>query len=317
MSVLVYTENWDGKFKKSTFEAVSYAHQIAKNIETETIALSIGKVSKDELKELSKYGASKIINISDDKFDSFVSQSYKSAISEVAKKYQSKIIVFANNYTGRSISPRLAVNLNAGLASGCVELPKSIEPFVVRKKVYSGKAFADIQINSEIKILSLNQNSFTLIEDPVEAQIEDFQASINENDFKSSPIEVTKSQGKILVSGGRGLKKAENWGMLEEMAEILGAATACSRPVTDLDWRPHEEHVGQTGKVVAPNLYIAIGISGAIQHLAGVNSSKVIVSINTDADAPIFEASDYGIVGDAFQVVPKLNEALRKLKSNS
>jgi len=216
------------------------------------------------------------------------------------------------------------VNLRAGLASGCVELPKSIEPFVVTKKVYSGKAFADIQINTEIKILTLNQNSYKLVENSVDSQKEEFQPTIKDSDFGSKPIELKKSQGKILVSeaeilvsAGRGLKKPENWSMIEEMAEILGAATACSRPVTDLDWRPHEEHVGQTGKVVAPNLYFAIGISGAIQHLAGVNSSKVIVSINTDPDAPMFEASDYGIVGDAFHVVPKLIEAFRNLKNNS
>ncbi len=234
-------------------------------------------------------------------------------------------MVFANTYTGRSIAPRVSVKLNAGLVSGCVELPTSTQPFVVKKKAYSGKAFADVQVNSDIKILTLNQNSFKIVEDKKDAALEVFTTEIPENYFKVKSIEVTKASDKItvndaeiLVSGGRGLKASEHFGMLDEIATILGptATTACSRPITDLDWRPHSEHVGQTGKVVAPNLYFAIGISGAIQHLAGINSSKTIVAINTDKDAPIFGAADYGIIGDAFDVLPSLIEELTKLKNS-
>ncbi len=322
MSVLVYTENWDGKFKKSTYELLSYASEIAKMAGTEVTALTIGEVAEDELKTLGNYGASKVLVLKDEKLKDFIAKSYSSAISQVAKKEEAKIVLFANSVSGRALAARTAVQLDAGFAPGVMKLPSSLDPFVVRKKVYSGKAFADYELLADVKVLSLTQNSFELIENPKEISIEETSVEIHDEDLRAKPQSVDKVTGKlliteaeVLVSAGRGLKGPENWGMIEEMAEILGAATCCSRPVADLGWRPHEEHVGQTGKVVAPNLYFAIGISGAIQHLAGVNGSKVMVAINTDPEAPFFEAADYGIVGDAFKVVPALNEALKKFKA--
>ncbi len=322
MSVLVYTENWDGKFKKSTYELLSYASEIAKMANTEVSALTIGEVAEDELKTLATYGASKVLVLKDEKLKDFIAKSYSSAISQIAKKEDAKIVLFANSISGRALAARTAVQLDAGFAPGVMQLPSSLEPFVVRKKAYSGKAFADYELLADVKVLSLTQNSFEIIENQKDIVIEDASVEIHDEDLRAKPKEVEKVSGKlliteaeILVSAGRGLKGPENWGMIEEMAEILGAATCCSRPVADLGWRPHEEHVGQTGKVVAPNLYFAIGISGAIQHLAGVNGSKVMVAINTDPEAPFFEAADYGIIGDAFKVVPALNEALKKFKA--
>ena len=323
MSVLAYTENWDGKFKKSTFELLSYANEIAKKAGTELIALTIGQVSEEELKLLGNYGAVKVFVVENEKLTDFIAKSYSSAISQVAQSQEAKLVIFANNVSGRALSARTAVKLDAGFVPGVMQLPSSIEPFIVRKKAYSGKAFADFELNSDVKVLSLTQNSFEIIEDTKEILIEKSSVDIKDTDLGAKPKSVEKATGKlliteaeILVSAGRGLKGSEHWGMIEEMAEILGAATCCSRPVADLEWRPHEEHVGQTGKVVAPNLYIAIGISGAIQHLAGVNGSKVMVAINTDPEAPFFEAADYGIIGDAFKVVPILNEALKEFKAN-
>ncbi len=323
MSVLVYTENWDGKFKKATYEILSYASEIAKQLNTDVTAISVGNVDDAELKTLETYGVTKILNANNEKLHNFNSRAYATVISEAVKNTGAKVLVMGNTYTARATAPRVAVKLGAGLVSGCVALPKSTSPFIVKKKAYSGKAYADTEVKAEIKILTLNQNSFKIIENKKDAAIEAFNVEIPNFDNEKI-IEVSKAQGKIsvndaeiLVSGGRGLKAAENFKMLEEMAEILGptATTACSRPITDLDWRPHSEHVGQTGKVVAPNLYFAIGISGAIQHLAGVNASKVIVAINTDKDAPIFEAADYGIIGDAFEVMPKLIEELKNFKN--
>ncbi len=324
MAVLIYTQNYDGKFKKSTFELVTYGAAAAKELGTDTIAVTTGKLDDNVLKELGKYGASKVISITNEELNDFSAQAYASVIEQVAKNVNANLIVFGNNPYGRAVAPRLSVKLNAGLAAGVVALPSSTSPFTVKKRAYSGKAFADVIIKSDIKIVSLNQNSYKVEENPVDIITEEFTAEIPDGAYTVKPIEVIKSSGKlsvtdaeILVSGGRGLKGPENWGMIEEMAEILGAGTSCSRPVSDLDWRPHEEHVGQTGKVVAPNLYIAIGISGAIQHLAGVNGSKVMVVINTDPDAPFFEAADYGIIGDAFEVVPKLNAAFKKFKEEN
>ncbi len=324
MAILIYTQNYDGKFKKSVFELVTYGAAVAKELGTEVTAVTTGKLDTETLKELGKYGAEKIITITNEELNDFSAQAYAYAIEQVAKKINADLIIFGNNPYGRAIAPRLSVKLNAGLAAGVTALPSSVSPFTVKKRVFSGKAFADVVIKSETKIITLNQNSYKVEENPVDISTEEFTAEIPEGAYAVKPIETVKSSGKmsvtdaeILVSGGRGLKGPENWGMIEEMAEILGAGTSCSRPVSDLDWRPHEEHVGQTGKVVAPNLYIAIGISGAIQHLAGVNGSKVMVVINTDPEAPFFEAADYGIIGDAFEVVPKLNEAFKKFKAEN
>ena len=324
MAILIYTENFDGKFKKATYELVSFGSETAKMTGDEVVAVTIGNVDDDTAKELGKYGAKKLVKITNSELNDFSVVAHVAALKQVAEKENAKVIVFGNNPSGVAIAPGLAVKLEAGLAPAVVALPSSVEPFTVRKRVYSGKAFADFVLSGDIKIMTLTQNSFKLIEAETDISIEEFMAEIPANAYAAKPIEVVKNTGKlsvtdaeILVSGGRGMKGPENWGILEEMAEILGAATCCSRPVTDLDWRPHHEHVGQTGKVVAPDLYFALGISGAVQHLAGVNGSKVMVAINTDADAPFFEAADYGIVGDVFEVVPKLNEALKKFKASN
>lgn len=322
MAVLVFTENWDGKFKKSTFELVSYAKAIATEGNMPLVALSIGNVSDDEFAKLEKYGADKLVSVTDPKLHTFVAQAYTHAIYQVATAENAKVLLFNNNYTGRSLAPRLSVKLNAGTATGVVKLPSSFSPFVVRKSIYTGKAFADVEITSDVKILTLNQNSFEIRENATGAKVEVRSVEVLDKHLAAVPVKVEKASGKlsltdaeIVISGGRGLKGPENWGMVEELADLLGAGTACSRPVADSEWRPHHEHVGQTGKVVRPNLYVAIGISGAIQHLAGVNSSKVLVAINNDPEAPFFEAADYGIVGDAFAVVPKIIEAVKALKS--
>ncbi len=323
MAVLIYTENFDGKFKKSAFELLSYGKEIAKKLNLSTVAVTFGDVSEESLKELGEYGTNKVIKITNNELKDFSATAYSASLSQVAKAENAKIIIFGSNPSGRALAPALSVKTDAGLAAGVVSLPDSYDPFSVKKRAYSGKAFADIVLKTETKILTLTQNSYKIVKDQTDITIEEFSVEIPANAYNAKPLEVLKNTGKlsvtdadILVSGGRGLKGPENWGMLEEMADILGAATCCSRPITDLDWRPHHEHVGQTGKVVAPDLYIALGISGAVQHLAGVNGSKVMVAVNTDKDAPIFESADYGIIGDIFDVVPKLNEAFRKFKDS-
>ena len=321
MSVLVYTENWDGKFKKLSFELVSYATGVAKMLSTSVTAVSIGKVDDAELLKLGNYGANKIININNEQLTALDSQTYASVISEISRKENASVIIISNNNTGKAIAPRLSVRLKAGVGSGVSRLPLNINPFTVYKRTYSGNAFAHLVINSDIKILTLAQNSFDLIESQANATIENLNPTVDGSLLKTVVKDVQKQSGKILltdadivVSGGRGMKSPGNWPPLVELANLLGAATACSRPVSDEGWRPHEEHTGQTGKIIAPNLYIAVGISGATQHLAGISSSKYIVAINTDKDAPIFEAAQYGIVGDAMKVLPKLVEAVKVLK---
>lgn len=322
MSVLVFLENWDGKFKKLSFELVSYASKLAEMLGDQAIALSIGKVDSTELENLAIYGAEKIICIENDSIKAFDDQAYTGLIVEVARKTGAKVLVLANNNSGKALAPRLSVRLKAGVASGVSKLPSGTSPFVVYKKVYSGKAFANVEIKTEIKILTLAQNSFELVESPKPFVKETIEILPDSSLMKVQVKEVQKQSGKILitdadivVSGGRGMKSPDNWAPLVELADLLGAATACSRPVSDEGWRSHDEHTGQTGKIIAPNLYFAIGISGATQHLAGVSSSKFIVAINTDKDAPIFEAAQYGIVGDAQKILPKLVEAVKEMKS--
>lgn len=325
MSVLVYVENADGKFKKSTFEVVSYARAVADLLKTDLQAISIGNVQQEDLSNLGKYGASKVLNVSDDKLKTFNSQAYASVISEAAKKENASVVILANSFSGKGLSPRISVKLQAGLADSAVDLPKvEKDTLIVKKTAFSGKAFAFVALNSAIKIIALNPNSYHLTETGTEAKVEDFQPEIKDTDFRTVVTEIVRATDKValpdaevVVSGGRGLKGPENWPMLEELAEALGAATACSKPVSDAGWRPHEEHVGQTGIAVSPNLYIAVGISGAIQHLAGVSSSKTIVVINKDPEAPFFKVADYGIVGDAFEIVPKLTEAVKAYKAQS
>lgn len=323
MSVLVYTENWEGKFKKSTYEAISYAAGIAKMIGGTVTAVSVGNVADDMLSTLGKYGASKILKVSNSKLNTLAAQAYGIAISEAAKKENASVVVISQTYTGKAVAPRVSARLKAGLVSGAVALPSSANPFTVRKKCFSGKGLADVVINTNIKIVALTPNAYQVIANETTAAIEEFSPAITDSDINTQSKEVKKTSGKIalteaelVVSAGRGLKAPENWKMVEQLAEELGAATACSKPVADVGWRPHHEHVGQTGITIGPNLYIAIGISGAIQHLAGVSSSKVIVAINSDPEAPFFKAADYGIVGDAFEVVPKLIDAVKNFKAS-
>jgi len=322
MSVLVFLENWDGKFKKLSFELVSYSTKVAEMLGDQAVALSIGNVDASELAKLALYGANKVISIENDMIKALDDQAFTSMIAEVAQKTGARVLVLSNNNSGKALAPRLSVRLKAGIASGVSKLPVSTSPFVVYKKVYSGKAFANVAIKTDIKILTLAQNSFELVESPKAFVSEKLDIHPDENLLKTHVKDVQKQTGKILitdadivVSGGRGMKSPDNWGPLIELADLLGAATACSRPVSDEGWRSHDEHTGQTGKIIAPNLYFAIGISGATQHLAGVSSSKFIVAINTDKDAPIFEAAQYGIVGDALKVLPKLVDAVKEMKS--
>ena len=315
MSVLVYTENWKGTFRKSTFEAVSYATETAKLLKTDVVALSIGDVTEDELSKLGNYGAKRVLSASG------IEKGDSQATSNLFAKNiaDATVIVFASTYTSRMIAPRLAAKLKAGIVSNVITVPSSMSPITVSRKAFSGKAIEKAVINSEKAIISLAPNAFGLVECAGSCSIEQISTSekgsltIEGEEIASGKIPLAEAE--IIVSAGRGLKGPENWGMVEELAELLGAATACSKPVADIGWRPHGEHVGQTGKAVAPNLYIAIGISGAIQHLAGVNSSKVLVVINTDAEAPFFKAADYGVVGDAFEVIPRLIEEIKKIRN--
>ena len=322
MSVITFVENWDGKFKKLTFELVSYAAKVAEMLNTSSIALSIGSVESGELDKLGNYGVKKVIHIDNENLKMLDNQAYTSVIADVATKEGATVVILSNNSTGKALAPRLSARLKAGIGSGVSKLPISIDPFIVYKKVYSGNAFANVSIKSDIRILTLSQNSFDVIETPNEASVETIEVQVDNDLVKTNVTDVQKQTGKILltdaeivVSGGRGMKSGDNWGSLVELADLLGAATACSRPVSDEGWRPHEEHTGQTGKIIGPNLYFAFGISGATQHIAGVSASKYIVAVNTDKDAPVFEAAQYGIVGDALKVLPKLVEALKEIKS--
>lgn len=321
MKILVYTENWDGKFKKLTAELVSYAAGIAGMTGGEVTALSIGNVSQDELSTLGKFGASEVLSV-ESAPEGLDDQIYARMIAAAMEKTGAKVLVMAHNNAGKVLASRLSVRLKAGLAPGVTALPVSTDPLVVPKKVFSGKAFGKVRILTPLAILTLAQNSYEVSETGGAATVEAFDPGVDLAEAMTEVRDVQKLAGKLLltdaevvVSGGRGMKSPDNWGPLEELAEVLGAATACSRPVSDEGWRPHEEHTGQTGKIIAPNLYMAFGISGAIQHLAGVSSSKCIVAINSDKDAPIFEAADYGIVGDAQKVLPELISEIKAARS--
>ncbi|MBJ2173754.1 electron transfer flavoprotein subunit alpha/FixB family protein [Aureibaculum sp. A20] len=321
MSVLVYAESSEGKFKKIAFEAVSYGKKVAELLGTN---LSVLTINAENTSTLSDYGAEKIIKVNNEKLSNFNAKAYADVIKQGAEKENADIIIIDSSNDGIYLAPLLAVNLEAGYASNVVEAPSSVSPFTVKRKAFSNKAFDNTEIKTARKLIGLAKNSFGLVENKTSATEEDFTPALAEGDFNITSTSIDKAKGKvtiadadIVVSGGRGLKGPENWGMIEELADVLGAATACSKPVSDLGWRPHSEHVGQTGKPVAANLYIAIGISGAIQHLAGINSSKVKVVINTDPEAPFFKAADYGIVGDAFEVVPKLIEKLKEFKAQN
>lgn len=318
MSVLIFIDTADGHIKKSSFEALTYGAQLAKQAGTTAEAVVLGIVA-DDLAALGKYGVSKIHHAANDVLNHLDAQLYAKVIADVAAASGSTVIVLSHNVTGKAVAPRLSVRLKAGLVAGAIGLPDTSNGFVVKKGVFSSKAFAYVSVNTAVKIISISPNSFQTISGEGTAEVVNETISVDAPKVKVTATnkvtgEVPLSEAELVVSAGRGLKGPENWGMIEELAKLLGAATACSRPVADAHWRPHHEHVGQTGGTIAPNLYLAIGISGAIQHLAGVNRSKVIVVINKDPEAPFFKAADYGIVGDAFEVVPKLIEEVKKLK---
>jgi len=323
MAVLAFTENWDGKFKKISFELISYAHQLAKKMGTNAVAVSIGSVSEDELNKLKHYGASKIIKVEDSRINGLVNKAFAAIIAQVAEKEGANVVVFSHNFTGKALAPRVAVRMKAGVASGVNALPDSIDPFVVKKGVFTGKAIGHITIKSPVKVLTLFPNSVETIAGDEPATIESFTPQLSDDFFTTKVIDVKKvtdtillTDAEVVVSGGRGMKGPDRWAPLEELAGLLGAATACSRPVSDEGWRSHHEHVGQTGKIIGPNVYIALGISGAIQHLGGVSAAKHIIAINTDKDAPIFETAEYGMVADVHQVLPRLVEAVKEAKKH-
>ncbi len=318
MSVLIFIDAAEGQVKKASLEAMTYGAKIAAQLGVAAEGVVLGNVTED-LAALGKYGVTKIHQVSNDALNHLDAQVYTNVIAQVAEAAGATVIVFSNNVDGKSIAPRLSARMKAGLVAGAVALPDTSNGFTVKKNVFSGKAFANITVATPVKIISLSPNAYKIEAGEGTAEVVAFAATVDTPKVKVTSVnkasgEIPLTEAEIVVSAGRGLKGPENWGMIEELAKVLHAATACSRPVADAHWRPHNEHVGQTGFAIAPNLYIAIGISGAIQHLAGVNRSKVIVVINKDAEAPFFKAADYGIVGDAFEVVPKFTEAIKKLK---
>ncbi|MFY7957298.1 MAG: electron transfer flavoprotein subunit alpha/FixB family protein [Flavobacterium macrobrachii] len=321
MSLLIYAESADGKFKKVAFELASYAKKVAESLGTTVTAVT---VNASDVSELSNYGVNKVLKVTNSKLDNFNAKAYADVVKQAAQKEGAKVIVLSSTTDSLYLAPLVAVGLEAGFASNVVELPVSTSPFQVKRTAFSNKAFNITEISTDVKVISIGKNSFGLVESSSSLTEEDFTPTLNDADFNVKVESVEKSTGKVtiadadvVVSGGRGLKGPENWGILEELATVLGAATACSKPVSDLGWRPHSEHVGQTGKPVATNLYIAVGISGAIQHIAGINSSKVKVVINSDAEAPFFKVADYGIVGDAFDILPKLTQKLKEFKASN
>ena len=315
MSILVFAESSDGIFKKSTCEAVCYARHIGNKTGAPVIAAALGISDAATLETLGHYGADQVLSITGTSFEHFDAQVQGAALAAATQSVGATTVIISNTYSGKAIAPRLAVLMNAALASNVVELPSLDGGFAVKRGVFSGKAFAYVQMDAAHKVIALTPNSIEVIRDERSPSITsmDFQATsaVQVTGINKVSGKIPLTEAEVVVSGGRGLKGPEHWGMLEDLANALGAATACSKPVSDMGWRPHSEHVGQTGITIKPNLYIAVGISGAIQHLAGVSSSKVIVAINKDPEAPFFKAADYGIVGDAFEVLPKLLEAAR------
>jgi electron transfer flavoprotein alpha subunit len=321
MSIVIYAESAEGKIKKVAFELASYAKKVASTMGTSVTAITINNTDNSAL---AAYGVDKVVTVSNDKLNSFSAKAYADVIAQVAKKENAQIVLVSSSTDSLYIAPLVAVALEAGYASNVVALPESTSPFQVKRTAFSNKAFNLTEINTPVKVLGIAKNSFGLVENTSSLTEERFTPSLNDAVFSLKVQSVEKASGKvtiadaeIVVSAGRGMKGPENWGMIEELASLLGAATACSKPVSDIGWRPHSEHVGQTGKPVAANLYIAVGISGAIQHIAGINSSKVKVVINTDPEAPFFKVADYGVVGDAFTIVPQLIEKLKAFKASN
>ena len=321
MSVLIFVDQADGHIKKSSYEALTYGADVAKQLDTTAAALVLGSVSED-VATLGKYGVSKVYQVANAELNHVDAQVYAKVIAEAVTSTNSTVLVFSHNQTGKAVAARTAARLKAGLVAGACALPETSNGFVVKKTVFSGKAFANVNITSAVKVISLNPNSYKTVATDGTAEVVALAIAVDAAKVKVTAVnkvsgDVPLTEADIVVSGGRGLKGPENWGIILDLAKELGAATACSRPVGDAHWRPHHEHVGQTGVQIAPNLYIAVGISGAIQHLAGVNRSKVIVVINKDPEAPFFKAADYGIVGDAFEVLPKLTEEIKKMKASA
>lgn len=323
MSVLVLVENIEGSFKKKSFELVQYASTVAQNMGTTATALVLGASNNEAMASLGAYGASKVLNVADAQLNQLSARAYTKAVVAAAEKVGAKVIIASHDVIGKTVAPQVASRLKAGLAAGAVSYPDLSNGFVVKRNVFGGKAFAFVNVTTDLKVMTLLPNSFQVVKGEGTANVESLSVSFDAKDFAMQVKETNKVTGtvplgeaELVVSGGRGLKGPENWGVIEDLAATMGAATACSRPVADAHWRPHHEHVGQTGGTIRPNLYIAIGISGAIQHLAGVNGSKTIVVINKDPEAPFFKAADYGVIGDALEVTPKLNEAFKKFKAN-
>jgi len=319
MSVLVFAESSEGKFKKVALEVTSYGKELAAQMQTDMVVVT---AFAEDISPLSNYGAEKILVGKADVLKTSDAATWAAFIAAAANQENAEVIVIDSSANGAFVAPLVAAKLQAGFTSNVVALPLTTSPFVVKRNAFSTKAFSHTAIKTDKKVIGLAKNSFGLKENPVQSTVVDFSPELESGKIKRTGIEtakgtVTIADADTIVAGGRGLKSGENWGMLEDLAGVLGAALACSKPVSDLGWRPHAEHVGQTGKQAASNLYIAVGISGAIQHLAGVNSSKVKVVINTDVEAPFFKAADYGIVGDAFEVVPKLVDKLRAFKSEN
>jgi electron transfer flavoprotein alpha subunit len=323
MSVIVLAEHTQGNFKKKSFEAVQYAAGIAQSMGTTVTALVFGSAPEANMQQLGQYGAQKVLTVSDARLENLNSRAYTKAVAAAAEKEGAKVIICIHDVTGKAVAPRVAARLKAGMVAGAVSQPDLSKGFAVKKNVFSGKAFAFVNITSDVKVITLMPNTFAVKKGEGTATVEQLTVAFDDKDFGVQVKEVNKVTGtvplteaELVVSGGRGMKGPENWGVLEDLAKNLGAALACSRPVADSHWRPHHEHVGQTGGTIRPNLYIAVGISGAIQHLAGVNGSKTIVVINKDPEAPFFKAADYGVLGDALEVVPRLTEAVKKFKES-
>ena len=317
MSVIIYAESENGKIKKSAFELASYGYEIASEMDVPLIAVTF---NQDKVESLGTYGIEKVIKFKGPSISNFTALQYAENIASIAKENEAKIIILSSSANAKYLAPKLSINLSAGYASNVISLPEKLKPLTVKRSCFTNKAFNICSLSNEINIVGLSNNSYEIKENPKSIEIIEKNSSFTETTLKVEKLEkssgkVTIADANVVVSGGRGLKGPENWHLIEDLADALGGATACSKPVSDMGWRPHSEHVGQTGKPVASNLYIAIGVSGAIQHLAGVNSSKVKVVINNDPEAPFFKAADYGIVGDAFEVIPQLTKKLKEFKS--
>ncbi|MDN3671180.1 electron transfer flavoprotein subunit alpha/FixB family protein [Echinicola jeungdonensis] len=321
MSILVYIEHDEGAVKKTSLEAVSYGKALGEKEGKSVTAVALGKIDDAELTKVGSAGADKVLHVADEKLSAGVIQAHANAVAKAYEKEGANTLVLAKSSLGDAVAARLAVKLKAGLVSNVVDLPDTNSGYKVKRSIYTGKAFAITEVNTDNKILAVKKNAVSLRTDGPDAKVEKLEVELSESDFSAkitstdkATDEISLPEADIIVSGGRGLKGAENWGIIEDLAKAMGAAMGCSKPVSDSGWRPHHEHVGQTGVKVAPSLYVAVGISGAIQHLAGVNASKYIVVINKDPEAPFFKSADYGIVGDAFEVLPKLTEAIKAIK---